>query len=168
MASGVTVSKGIPLRTRGKSVNFAPARARLPVRLAAPHLGGFRPPYPLVASLLRDHPVSRAVFRLWQLLQSGCKLSNSFVPPCDTGTMWSTSVASVNRPSARHIRHHSSRRKTIWRSRRHHCWEYILSSLRRFCSLRRLRSFACSSQYRSSVTAGQPGYIHGPGNTRAK
>src|SRR5690606_41521258 len=66
--------------------------------------------YPLEASPLRDHPVSRAVFRLWQLLQSGCKLSNSCVPPRDTGTIWSTSVAFVNRPSARHIRHQGSRR----------------------------------------------------------
>ena len=42
--------------------------------------GRISPPYSLGASPLRDHPVSRAVFRLWQLLQSGCKLSKQFGP----------------------------------------------------------------------------------------
>ena len=61
-------------------MNFASERAWLPVRIATLPPVGFLPPYHLGASPLQDHPVSRAVFRLWQLLQSGCKLSKQFGP----------------------------------------------------------------------------------------
>ena len=104
---------------------------------AAPHLA-ISPPGPWW-HVLRDHPASRAF-----PARSSCKAAAScqLVRPSPTLTMWSTSVASGT-ASARHIRHHGSRRRTIWRSAatvlgvRRSSW--------RFCSLRRLRSFARSS-----------------------
>lgn len=55
-----------------------------------------QPSGPIVG--LRRRPLSASVFAAWHGPQMACRLAAASVPPCDFGTTWSTSVASVTRP----------------------------------------------------------------------
>lgn len=57
---------------------------------------------------LRCAPRSTALLAAWQSWHSGCRLLMASEPPCCSGTMWSTSLAALSRPSCKQLMHRGS------------------------------------------------------------
>lgn len=56
---------------------------------------------------------SLAVFKSWHALHIDWRLSSASVPPDQSGTMWSTSLASASRPCDLHTQHRPLSRRRI-------------------------------------------------------
>ena len=101
---------------------------------------------------------SRMLMREWHGLHRAIRLSSSCVPPWSRGRMWCTSVAAVSLPSFLHCSHKGCAARNPARIFLQ-ALPYLLlaTGSRPYLSYWRLASFLCSSQYRSSVSLGQPG-----------